>query len=89
MVNASKTLRCPNRPVRRFSALPAGGPEWHARSGTATASLTPMSPGERSRKGGLARTTPDYHIRKLTELAPALTEDQRQRLAALAAGDAA
>jgi hypothetical protein len=44
---------------------------------------------ERSRKGGLARTTPDYHIRKLTELAPALTEDHRQRLAALAAGDAA
>jgi hypothetical protein len=44
---------------------------------------------ETARKGGLARTTPDYHIRKLTELAPALTEDQRQRLAALAAGDAA
>ena len=43
---------------------------------------------ERSRKGGLSRTTPDYYITKL-ELGPVLTEDQRRRLAALAAGDAA
>jgi hypothetical protein len=44
---------------------------------------------ETARKAGLSRTTPDYFIRKLIELAPVLTEDQRQQLAALAAGDAA
>jgi hypothetical protein len=41
---------------------------------------------ERSRKGGLSRTTPDYYIRKLGALAGTLTGEQKQRLAALAAG---
>jgi hypothetical protein len=33
---------------------------------------------------GRSRTGPDYHLRKLAELAPALTADQQRRLAELA-----
>lgn len=38
---------------------------------------------ERASKAGRARTTVDYHVRKLVEAAPALTPEQRDRLAAL------
>jgi hypothetical protein len=48
--------------------------------------VDPVVARERSVKGGRARTTPDYHIRKLAEAAATLTAEQRQQLAALAAG---
>lgn len=40
---------------------------------------------ERARKAALARTTVDAHIRALVDAAPPLTDEQRNRLAALLA----
>jgi hypothetical protein len=38
---------------------------------------------DRAVKAAKSRTGPDYHLRKLTEAAPTLTEVQKHRLAAL------
>lgn len=43
----------------------------------------PASHAERGRKGGKARTTTDYHIRKLVDGAPPLSQAQRDELSAL------
>lgn len=39
---------------------------------------------ERARKAGLARTSIDHYIAKVVEAAERLTDDQRDRLAAIA-----
>jgi hypothetical protein len=38
---------------------------------------------ERGSRGGLARTSVDYHIRKLIDAAPPLSQEQRDKLAVL------
>jgi hypothetical protein len=43
---------------------------------------------ERAHRGGAARTSVDYHVRKIVEAAPALTADQRDKLALILRGAA-
>jgi hypothetical protein len=55
--------------------------------------ISPRVAHDRALNAALARTTPAYHLRKLAEAAPALTEEQMRQFAALvlvfAAGQAA
>jgi hypothetical protein len=44
---------------------------------------------ERASRAGRSRTSVDYYVQKLVESAPALTPEQRDRLALLLRGDAA
>jgi hypothetical protein len=44
---------------------------------------------ERASRGGKSRTSIDYYVRKLVEVAPPLTAEQRDKLAALLRGPSA
>ena len=53
------------------------------RAETRPRDIPPEVAHERAVKGALARTTPEYHLRKLAEAVPKLTEAQRARFTAL------
>jgi hypothetical protein len=42
--------------------------------------IDPQVAHERARKGGRARTTPDYHITRLEDVASDLTDEQARKL---------
>jgi hypothetical protein len=53
------------------------------RAETRPRNISPEVAHERAVKGALARTTPEYHLRKLAEAIPKLTEAQLARFTAL------
>jgi hypothetical protein len=53
------------------------------RAETKPRDISPEVAHERAVKAALARTSPEYHLRKLAEAIPKLTETQRARFTAL------